>query len=64
MKNVSYFELEGSVLRIPEMGGVPRVFDARTGEWRPYNNLGRFLIEAVDISNDEAKELIEEPAGV
>lgn len=60
MKNTSYFELEGSVLRIPKEGGVPRVFDAETGMWLPYNHVERFIVRAVDISHDEAKDLIEE----
>jgi len=60
MKNTSYFELEGSVLRIPQEGGVPRVFDAETGRWLPYNHVERFIARAIDISHDEAQELIEE----
>jgi len=60
MKNTSYFELEGSVLRIPKEGGVPRVFDAETGKWLPYNHIERFIVQAIDISHDEAQELIEE----
>ena len=60
MKNTSYFELEGSVLRIPQEGGVPRVFDATTGKWLPYDHIERFIVQAIDISPDEAQELIEE----
>ncbi len=67
MKNASYFELEGSVLRIPQEGGVPRVFDAETGRWLPYDHIERFIVLAIDISHDEAQKLIKkelELAGV
>jgi hypothetical protein len=60
MKNTSYFELEGSVLRIPQEGGKPRVFDAETGRWLPYDHVERFIVQAIDISHDEAQNLIEE----
>ena len=60
MKNTKYFSLDDSVLRIPKEGGVPRVFNAKTGEWRPYNQIERFINKAIDISENEAKELIAE----
>ncbi|MBS1722764.1 MAG: hypothetical protein JSS66_07195 [Armatimonadetes bacterium] len=60
MKNASYFELNGSVLRIPAEGGVPRAFNAETGEWRPIVNIERFVIQAVDISEEEANGLMTE----
>lgn len=58
---MNYYEMDGLVLRIGPMGGLPELYTGTEQGWVPYTNIIKFINWAVDIDESEANELISAP---
>lgn len=57
MSDTRYFELDGSVLRVLPEGGLPRIYRAEADRWSRYDHIERFIHDAVEISEQEARSI-------